>query len=255
METLFGLLVPIVFVIVVIVNVIARLKQEQKRGQRLSGEDEDAVYKASPEEIKQFLRTIGGEPPEPPRETRAAPGLSGSIVPTAPRQRRLKAQAGRRMGPTVPPAPPGDAGEEVVRRLVTEDEHLKTDIEKHLRERSLSEEQLSLRPTVERHLKQAHLAEDQESLQPTIDAHLKEARLEDMPGAGAPGSRARRAAAAWQAVAAPTAGAPQRKRGVALGMFDNDSLKRALVLSEVLSPPLALRGRERPLSGSWAARV
>lgn len=235
-DTIISLLIPIVFVVIAIGNVLARARKAQSR-QGDQDESEDVIYQATPDEIRRFLQTITGAsaPPSPPPQQRpsAPAGMpQGTVTPT--RRRSAGIAPGR---PAWPPAPrpaqkPPAPEEETTRRLVPDDDRLVPAVESHLKGRRLESDRQSLDTSVESHVRSRHLAQSQHSLEPGIEAHLKEARLE-----GRPVAAARRTGGATGAVGARQT----RAAGIRLPVLGQASLKQAIVLSEILAPPVGMR--------------
>ena len=146
--------------------------------------------------------------------------------------------------PPAPRRPVVEEGESTTRRIVPEAEHLRPTIEGHLRQRHLEGTQHAIEPTVEDHLKQRRLSETQHSIEPTIEEHLRVGHLEDAGTA----TTAQRATV--QGGAAGTGRTQTAKRtGLTLPQLNRSNLKAAFVMSELLQPPLALRG---PSQALWA---
>jgi hypothetical protein len=274
-ESLISLLVPIIFVIIILANIRAQAKQARQRMRGTADEGGVETYKASTDEIKKFLRSVGygaseDEEEEEEEETpaqRTRPGMPGGVVPTAPRAREVWPPAPRPLGsgplgsrPVAPrplgsgPAAPSTSSAEPqrsVERRVTDEQRLRPTVPEHLRERHLDMTQRSLEPTIEEHLKQRGLAETQHSLEPTIPEHLRRARLAETPPPGrAP--YVKHPVPVGPHPAAPMAGGPRavhvaaaRKR-LALPRLTNDNLRKAFVMAEILQPPLAVRTGQMP---------
>jgi hypothetical protein len=262
MDNLFCLIVPIFFTIVAILNALAKSKQaqmmRQARGQAAppgEAEEEEERYKAAPEDIARYLRSIAtGEPIEPSQPTNmppAAPGApkvaigvrsSGGTGPMG--QIWPPRETPRTAPPPAPRRPVVEEGESTTRRIVPEAEHLRPTIEGHLRQRHLEGSQHAIEPTVEDHLRQRRLDETQHSLEPTIEEHLRVGHLEDAGTA----TTAQRATVKGGAAGTGRTQDAKRK-GVALPQLSQSNLKAAFVMSELLQPPLALRG---PSQALWA---
>jgi len=268
-ENLISYLVPIIFVIIIIANIRAQAKQARQRMHGTADEGGVETYKASGDEIKKFLRSVGygasedveeEEEEEAPAQ-RTRPGMPGGVVPTAPRAREAwppapRPVAQRPLGPgplgSGPVGPSTEAEpQRQVERRVTDEQRLRPTVPDHLKERHLDMTQRSLESTIEKHLKERGLSDTQHSFEPTIPEHLRRARLAQTPPPGrAP--HVKRPVPVGPHPAAPMSGGPRvaptaaaRKR-LTLPKLTRDNLRKAFVMAELLQPPLAVRTGQMP---------
>jgi hypothetical protein len=249
-------LVPIIFIIIVVTNVLAKAKQAQQAQQNRTG-DEGTAYEGNPEEIRRFLRSIGlpaGEGPEPPVSS-GPPGLPPGRVTPSSRTATVRRAGGIRPTPpprpvssqriASPPFPSMESGESSTKRLVVDDEHLATSVEDHLREGHLGAGAPPLEPAVEGQLRERRLGQGDKPIVPTVESNLRRERLEALPTAVAQ-QRAQAAGASGSDGSRQTGvTAMTGHRGIALPSFGAKNLRQALVMSEILAPPLALRDKSR----------
>jgi hypothetical protein len=246
MRDLMGLLIPLIFVAIAIINVVVRLKLATKNR---PGEKKRSAwsYLANPEELRKFLEETGGvkptrRPPSTQRPTGGAPvGMPvGTVTPT---RRRLT-------GPieTGPPAAPQEVppasvkstlrtpGENIAEREThahTEDEHL-----------------VSHGSQVGRRAFEGSLKKRLRGRSERADRRTTEPKNAALPDAPLPPSRAQTEP---KTVALPDAPLPpSRAQTEALGVtveaseplagsFTRRGLRRAVVMSEILGRPVAMR--------------
>jgi len=247
---------PFLFILFLIIFFIRMIKNIGKPSSA-PPEDQERVYEVRQEEIQKILQQLGmapkqptAKPPQAPQRPTPAQRLAkpGGVVPSAPRR-----TAGPGAWPPPEPKPSRSSAQpERTRRVVPEEERLTPTVEKHLRERRLSEGESPLVPTVEEHLEQRHLDSDQLSLTPTIEAHLEESRLAETPEmeaiTGVTGEKRRAGIRRRRGAAAQTGRNEVRGKRFIVPPLDVHGLRQAFVLSEILSPPLALRPpRDLPL--------
>ena len=254
----------IIFVIVVILVIINLIGKALREVQKREGPEEpdEEVYEVPQEEVRRILRQLGkipgqeerpqGTVPRPPQPGQARPG---GVVPTAQRRQGTRSvQVGREQWPPAAPQHPQRPGtpprprqeEHETTRRVREDQRLQPTVESHLRERHLGEGERTLEPSIAQHVEDRRLAEDQQSLATSVDAHLTQVGLaEDAAMLASEGlTEVPTGVAAKHAVRPVGLHVVRRAAGESktrIGPLDRNGLRQAVILSEILQPPMALR--------------
>ncbi len=222
MEALFEILVPLLIIaVIVIINILARIKETQEKDEReRTGEPATKARLATPDQIRKFLeeagrtgaRRQGEQAPEAPpqRQTRygAPAGMPAGSVTPAEQARRSEDTRRRQRTQRTPPPPPQ------TKRVPLEQRRR----ESKLATRTGRSEKRKFESSFERRSREQEAAK---------------------PKRGAPGIRA--TAIGTGKKARPGIASKDKTDATLLPKFNRRSLRRAIVMSEILGSPVALK--------------
>ena len=226
MDELIGFLIPVIIIISIVVRAVKGLKKEETT--TAVRRDEKWQYVASQNDLRKFLHDIGvetGEAPQAgtqphmvtpatPRAVEAAQSESPTgVTPGAPRRR-----APRQRVPHAPQQPAPAA-----RRVGEQAEPLEPSVDKHVHEHVSREGEAAPAPAFEGR----YVASDEAAAKQAGETGQRKAPVAKAAGP----ARVSRAATV-------------RKR-IRLTELGQAGLRQGIILSEILSPPIALRGERR----------